>query len=289
MDTENHPKEELNDSEYKIYEVNSLSNPKKEINNLTMEYFTNNNDYKTRNINEFLNANLWLDNENGKDQKINLVDYINKAKEKLNKIRNNNLDEKNIMNKKKIKSTLNYILNKNLLENNLMNNNTELDNNNNEKERPINLKGNIKINKSNKYVIKTSKRMQNFLNSNINNNSNKISAKKIQNSKMSDNVPNIRSIADEKIEVFDEEEFLQIKKRNLTSKKNNIKINLEEDFKKLNRKNIRYRKNNDSINYDNIGNKTTNGENILPPNNLNIKPILNQNIVKTILKSKFNF
>ena len=42
MDTENHPKEELNDSEYKIYEVNSISNPKKEKNNLTMEYFTNN-------------------------------------------------------------------------------------------------------------------------------------------------------------------------------------------------------------------------------------------------------
>ena len=101
-------------------------------------------------------------------------------------------------------------------------------------------------------------------------------------------VPNIKTIVEEKMEVFDEEEFMQIKKRNLSTKKTNIKINLDEDFKKLKRNNIIYRKNND-IYYDNVGNKTMNGENILPPNNLKLKPILNQNIMKTILKSRVNF
>ena len=63
---------------------------------------------------------------------------------------------------------------------------------------------------------------------------------------------------------------------------------MDADFKKLNRSNKKYRNINKEINNENIGNKTLN-ENILPPNNLNIKPILNQNIVKTILKSKVNF
>ena len=91
------------------------------------------------------------------------------------------------------------------------------------------------------------------------------------------------------MEVFDEEEFMQIKKRNLSSKKTKIKINLDEDFKKLNRNSIKYRNLNKDINTENAGNKTINGENILPPNNLNLKSIFNQNIVKTILKSKVNF
>ena len=132
--------------------------------------------------------------------------------------------------------------------------------------------------------------MQNFLNVNLNEfQKNKIVIKKISKSNMNDNnIPNIKKIAEEKIEVFDKEEFMQIKKRNLSTKKNKIKINLDADFKKLNRNNIKYRSINKDLNNENIGNKTLN-ENILPPNNLNIKPILNQNIVKTILKSKVNF
>ena len=49
---------------------------------------------------------------------MNLDDYINIAKEKLHKIRNNNIDENNTINRKRIKSTLNYILNKNKNETN---------------------------------------------------------------------------------------------------------------------------------------------------------------------------
>ena len=128
--------------------------------------------------------------------------------------------------------------------------------------------------------------MQNFININENQ-KNKTSKNILRNSKMN-GVPNIKTIVEEKMEVFDEEEFMQIKKRNLSTKKTNIKINLDEDFKKLKRNNIIYRKNND-IYYDNVGNKTMNGENILPPNNLKLKPILNQNIMKTILKSRVNF
>ena len=129
--------------------------------------------------------------------------------------------------------------------------------------------------------------MQNFININENQ-KNRTTKNKLRNSKMNGVIPNIKTIVEEKMEVFDEEEFMQIKKRNLSTKKTNIKINLEEDFKKFKRNNMIYRKNND-INYDNVGNKTMNGENILPPNNLKLKPILNQNIVKTILKSKVNF
>ena len=129
--------------------------------------------------------------------------------------------------------------------------------------------------------------MQNFINSNESQ-KNKINKNKIRNSKMNGHIPNIKTIVEEKMEVFDEEEFMQIKKRNLSTKKTNIKINLEEDFRKFKRNNILYRKNNDSY-YDNVGNKTMNNENILPPNNLKLKPILNQNIMKTILKSRVNF
>ena len=151
------------------------------------------------------------------------------------------------------------------------------------------LKENLIKNKSNKYIIKTSNRMQNFLNVNLNEfQKNKVVIKKLSKSKINDNIPNIKKITEEKIEVFDEEEFMQIKRRNLSTKKNKIKINLDADFKKLNRSNKKYRNINKEINNENIGNKTLN-ENILPPNNLNIKPILNQNIVKTILKSKVNF
>ena len=254
-----------------------------------MNYFTNSENKKGK-INDFLDANIWLENENGKEQKINLDDYINKAKEKLSKIRNNNIEEKNILNKKRIKSTFNYILNKNNKNNNDITTEYDLDiKNKNEKEKLNNIKGNLIKNKSNKYIIKTSNRMQNFLNVNLNEfQKNKIVIKKISKAKMNDNIPNIKKIAEEKIEVFDKEEFMQIKKRNLSTKKNKIRINLDADFKKLNRNNIKYRSINKDLNNENIGNKTLN-ENILPPNNLNIKPILNQNIVKTILKSKVNF
>ena len=288
IETEKNKNEELNDSEYRIYEVNSINNmQRKEKNDLNVNYFTNISENKTRNINNFLNANIWLENENGKNDKINLDDYINIAKEKLYKIRNSNIDENNTINKNRIKTTLNYILNKNKNENS-KNNEYDLEKNkNNEKDIPINLKGNLLLNKNNKYVIKTSNRMMNFINSNENQ-KNKLNKKNLTKSKINNNIPNIKTIADEKIEVFDEEEFLQIKKRNFSTKKTNIKINLDEDFKRLNRNTVKYRKNND-IYFDNIGNKTVNGENILPPNNLKLKPILNQNIVKTILKSKVNF
>ena len=288
IETEKNKNEELNDSEYRIYEVNSINNKqRKEKNDLNVNYFTNISENKTRNINNFLNANIWLENENGKNEKINLDDYINIAKEKLYKIRNSNIDENSTLNKNRIKTTLNYILNKNKNENN-KNNEYDLEKKkNNEKDNPINLKGNILLNKNNKYVIKTSNRMRNFINSNENQ-KNKLNKKNLAKARINNNIPNIKTIADEKIEVFDEEEFLQIKKRNFSTKKTNIKINLDEDFKKLNRNTVKYRKNND-IYFDNIGNKTMNGENILPPNNLKLKPILNQNIVKTILKSKVNF
>ena len=219
---------------------------------------------------------------------MNLDDYINIAKEKLYKIRNNNIDENNTINRKRIKSTLNYILNKNKNE---TNKNSEFDligknkQNDNDKDNIINTKGNII--KNNKYIIKTSNRMQNFININESQ-KNKTNKNRLRNTNMNGHVPNIKTIVEEKMEVFDEEEFMQIKKRNLSTKKTNIKINLEEDFRKLKRNNILYRKNNDTY-YDNVGNKTMNNENILPPNNLKLKPILNQNIVKTILKSKVNF
>ena len=219
---------------------------------------------------------------------MNLDDYINIAKEKLYKIRNNNIDENNTINRKRIKSTLNYILNKNKNE---TNKNSEFDligknkQNDNDKDNIINTKGNII--KNNKYIIKTSNRMQNFININESQ-KNKTNKNRLRNTNMNGHVPNIKTIVEEKMEVFDEEEFMQIKKRNLSTKKTNIKINLEEDFRKLKRNNILYRKNNDTY-YDNVGNKTINNENILPPNNLKLKPILNQNIVKTILKSKVNF
>ena len=283
INTENNQNEELNDSEYRIYEVNNITNQKKEKNNfLNMNYFTT-SEYKKGNINDFLDANIWLENENGKDQKMNLDDYINKAKEKLSKIRNNNIEEKNVLNKKRIKSTLNYILNKD----NKTNSEYDLDTKiNKTKEKEKNLKGSLIKNKSNKYIIKTSNRMQNFFSVNLNElQKNKIAMKKLSKSKLNDDVPNIKAIAEEKLEVFDEEEFMQIKKRNLSTKKTKIQINLDEDFKKLNRNNKKYR----NINNENIGNKTMNGENILPPNNLNLKSIFNQNIVKTILKSKVNF
>ena len=291
IETENNKNEELNDSEYRIYEVNSITNHKKEKNNLNLDFFTS-SEHKKGNINDFLDANAWLENENGKEPKINLDDYINKAKEKLSKIRNNNIEEKNILNKKKIKSTLNYILNKNNKDSNL-NSEYDLDiNKTNEINRPNpnSLKGSLMKNKSNKYIIKTSNRMQNFFNLNLNEyQKNKVSIKQLSNSKVNGEVPNIRAIGEEKMEVFDEEEFMQIKKRNLSTKKTKIKINLDEDFKKLNRNSIKYRNLNKDINNDNAGNKTINGENILPPNNLNLKSIFNQNIVKTILKSKVNF
>ena len=278
---------EINDSEYRIYEVNSINKfPQKEQNELNLNYFSNASEYKTRNVNDFFNSNIWIENENVKEQKLNLDDYINIAKEKLYKIRNNNIDENNTINRKRIKSTLNYILNKSKNE---TNKNSEYDlvnkNKSNDKDNTINIKGNII--KNNKYIIKTSNRMQNFINLN-GTQKNRTSKNKLRNSKMNGAIPNIKTIVEEKMEVFDEEEFMQIKKRNLSTKKTNIKINLEEDFKKFKRNNMIYRKNND-INYDNVGNKTMNGENILPPNNLKLKPILNQNIVKTILKSKVNF
>ena len=285
----NNKNDEINDSEYRIYEVNSINKlPQKEKTDLNLNYFSNASEYKTRNVNDFFNANAWLENDNIKEQKMNLDDYINIAKEKLHKIRNNNIDENNTINRKRIKSTLNYILNKNKNE---TNKNSEFDligknkQNDNDKDNIINTKGNII--KNNKYIIKTSNRMQNFININESQ-KNKTNKNRLRNTNMNGHVPNIKTIVEEKMEVFDEEEFMQIKKRNLSTKKTNIKINLEEDFRKLKRNNILYRKNNDTY-YDNVGNKTMNNENILPPNNLKLKPILNQNIVKTILKSKVNF
>ena len=152
--------DEINDSEYRIYEVNSINRaPQKEKTDLNLNYFSNVSEYKTRNVNDFFNANAWLENENFKEQKINLDDYINIAKEKLYKIRNNNINENNTINRKRIKSTLNYILNKNKNE---INKNSEFDlinknkPNDNNKDNKINNKGNII--KNNKYIIKSWRR-----------------------------------------------------------------------------------------------------------------------------------
>ena len=270
-------KENLNDTAYKIYEVNSIFPQNENIN------LNNNNKNE---INDYIAAKMWLENENGKNQKINLDDYINKAKEKMNKIRNSNIDEKNILNKKKIKSTFNYILNNNDKKENFKNNNKDFDFGNINNNHDMNNKNDIINNNiNNKYIIKKSNRIQNLINKKEIN-TNKINLKNYNN-KYNDNIPDIKSIAEEKIEVFDKNEFNAIMRRNLSSNKIKTKMSLNSDFFKGS-SNIKNR--NTNIYYDgSVGNKTINEEYILPPNNLKLKNIFNNNIMKTILKSNVKF
>ena len=204
----------------------------------------------------------------------------------MNKIRNSNIDEKNILNKKKIKSTFNYILNNNDKKENFKNNNKDFDFGNINNNHDMNNKNDIINNNiNNKYIIKKSNRIQNLINKKEIN-SNKINLKNYNN-KYNDNIPDIKSIAEEKIEVFDKNEFNAIMRRNLSSNKIKTKMSLNSDFFKGN-SNIKNR--NTNIYCDgSVGNKTINEEYILPPNNLKLKNIFNNNIMKTILKSNVKF
>ena len=125
--------------------------------------------------------------------------------------------------------------------------------------------------------------MQNFLSNikEVQNRKNKfINNEKIGKSDNNNNIPNIKSIVDKKkIEVFDEEEFMKIKKRNLSSNKVNI-FNLNNDLKYLD-KTLKFEKIN---NYDNIGKKILIDENILPPNNFNFKDTFNKTLMNNIIK-----
>ena len=127
---------------------------------------------------------------------------------------------------------------------------------------------------NNKYIVKKSNRMQNFLLNikGINNRRNNFMKNKKNEKSLNNNIPDIKSIVDKnKIEVFDEDEFMQIKKRNLSSNKINI-LKVNEDLKylenttKLQKMNI----------YNNIGKKIIIDENVLPPNIFNYKDIFNK-------------
>ena len=235
---------------------------------------------------DFTKAKFWVDNEIEINQNINFNEYINKTKEKLNQIRNNNSIKNNINTKRKIKSTLNYILgpsNEKLYDNWKNNENEEIEND--KKNNLINLRGN---HQNNKFIIKTSNRMQNFLSNmkelqNRKNNFQKNENKKIGNSTNFNNIPNIKSIVDKKeIEVFDEEEFIKIRKRNLSSSKINC-FTLNQDLKYLDRtlklQNIR------KSNYNNIiGSKTLIDENVSPPNNINFKEKFTKTLIDILKK-----
>ena len=283
--------------DYKIYDVNTfrmISKEEKMKNNSKDESNENKNDNENDDIeekknnknnnkinkNEFINSKNFTEKENLKNKKINLDEYINKAKEKLNQIRNKSNLNNNIISKAKIKSTLNYILN----QNNEFLNDEYKKNENEQNENGKNILNNIKGNQNSKFLVKTSNRMENYLLNikEVNNRKNNFKKNNKNNEKHSNNnnIQNIKSIVDKnKIEVFDEEEFMQIKKRNLSSNKINIsKVN--EDLKylentlKLPNMNI----------YHNIGKKIFIDENILPPNNFDFKEIFNRTLINNIIK-----
>ena len=109
----------------------------------------------------------------------------------------------------------------------------------------------------------------------------KISYKNSNNMKDNiNNIPSIKSIVDEKkLEVFDEDEFLQIKKRNFSSTKFNP-YNMNENMKYLD-KTIKI----NNINMPKyISNNAYIDENILPPNNFNFKEIYTNSLSEKILK-----
>ena len=301
----NNLNESIPKNEYKIYEVNTFRILNKEENSNNINEYNDNEEIiknnEVKNIDEkkdvknylylknnnqdkniIMNMNIYLENKSELNQKMNLDGFLKRTKEKLNQIRNNYSIEKNNNNKRKIKSTLNYILKQNEKPYNEICKSNE----NEEIQKEKNILENIKTNyqSNNKYIIRTSNRMQNII-SNLNDtqkrkkNCKKISYKNLDNTK-DNNIPSIKSIVDQKkLEVFDEDEFIQIKKRNFSSTKVNQYI-MNKNLKYLDK----------TIKINNINepkysiNKTYIEENILPPNNLNLKPILNQNIVKTILK-----
>jgi hypothetical protein len=294
-----------NKNEYKIYDVNTFrkisknensinnsNNKKKDVEentNCEKNEINNKKDTINADVNkekDFIKANFWIENENEKNKKLNFDEYINKTKEKLNQIRNNNSINNSGNTKRKIKSTLNYILRSN--NNEKSNDNwksNENEENDNDKNKLINLKGNS----NNKFVIKTSNRMQNFL-SNIRENQNKknnykmMENKKYNNVSNIDYIPNIKSIIDKKnLEVFDEDEFIKIRKRNFTSSKvKNYALNKDLRYldKTLQLQNIRKTKYNINI----ISNKSFVNENVLPPNNINFKEMFNKTLIEILKK-----
>ena len=304
--------ESIPKNEYKIYEVNTFRVMNKEENSKNINEYNDskdnikNNEIKNININDNkddnkrhlylnknnkdkntimnMNMNICLENKNEIYQKMNLDGYINKTKEKLNQIRNNYSIEKNNNNKRKIKSTMNYILKQN---NNAYNEICK-SNENEEIQKEKNILENIKTNyqSNNKYIIRTSNRMQNIILNLNDTQKRKKNLKKISyknSDKMKDNtnnIPNIKSIVDEKkLEVFDEDEFIQIKRRNFSSTKVNP-YNMKKNLKYLDK----------TIKINNINepkytsNKTYIDENILPPNNFNFKEMYTNSLIKNILK-----
>ena len=299
--------ESIPKNECKIYEVNTFRVLNKEENLKNIKEYNdnedniNNNEIKNIKIdgqkddkkhlylnklnqekNTVMNMNIYLENKNEINQKMNLDGYINKTKEKLNQIRNNYSIEKNNNNKRKIKSTMNYILkpNKNTC------NEICKSNENQEMKKEKNILENMKTNyqSNNKYIIRTSNRMQNII-LNLNDtqkrkkNCKKISYKNSDNMK-DNNIPSIKSIVDEKkLEVFDEDEFIKIKKRNFSSTKVNT-YNVNQNLKYLDK----------TIKINNINepkyasNKIYIDENILPPNNFNFKEMYTNSLIKNILK-----
>ena len=304
--------ESIPKNEYKIYEVNTFRVMNKEENSKNINEYNDskdnikNNEIKNININDNkddnkrhlylnknnkdkntimnMNMNICVENKNEIYQKMNLDGYINKTKEKLNQIRNNYSIEKNNNNKRKIKSTMNYILKQN---NNAYNEICK-NNENEEIQKEKNILENIKTNyqSNNKYIIRTSNRMQNIILNLNDTQKRKKNLKKISyknSDKMKDNtnnIPNIKSIVDEKkLEVFDEDEFIQIKRRNFSSTKVNP-YNMKKNLKYLDK----------TIKINNINepkytsNKTYIDENILPPNNFNFKEMYTNSLIKNILK-----
>ena len=304
--------ESIPKNEYKIYEVNTFRVMNKEENSKNINEYNDSkdnikkNEIKNININDNkddnkrhlylnknnkdkntimnMNMNMCLENKNEIYQKMNLDGYINKTKEKLNQIRNNYSIEKNNNNKRKIKSTMNYILKQN---NNAYNEICK-SNENEEIQKEKNILENIKTNyqSNNKYIIRTSNRMQNIILNLNDTQKRKKNLKKISyknSDKMKDNtnnIPNIKSIVDEKkLEVFDEDEFIQIKRRNFSSTKVNP-YNMKKNLKYLDK----------TIKINNINepkytsNKTYIDENILPPNNFNFKEMYTNSLIKNILK-----
>ena len=304
--------ESIPKNEYKIYEVNTFRVMNKEENSKNINEYNDSkdnikkNEIKNININDNkddnkrhlylnknnkdkntimnMNMNICVENKNEIYQKMNLDGYINKTKEKLNQIRNNYSIEKNNNNKRKIKSTMNYILKQN---NNAYNEICK-NNENEEIQKEKNILENIKTNyqSNNKYIIRTSNRMQNIILNLNDTQKRKKNLKKISyknSDKMKDNtnnIPNIKSIVDEKkLEVFDEDEFIQIKRRNFSSTKVNP-YNMKKNLKYLDK----------TIKINNINepkytsNKTYIDENILPPNNFNFKEMYTNSLIKNILK-----
>ena len=200
-------------------------------------------------------------------------------------IRNNNYLNNNIITKRKLKTTLNYILREN------ENDNYDISINKDEQiEKDKNILNNLKSNfQNNKFIIKKSNRMQNLI-SNIKeiqdrNNNFKINEKK--NLDNSDNIynkiPNIKSIVDEqKLEVFDEEEYMKIKKRNFSSNKINT-FNINQDLKSLD-KTLKLKNILQPNYYENIRIKTYIDDNVLPPNNFDFKEIFNKTLMENIRK-----